>query len=143
MKIAAAKRKSGTAFTLLEVMIAIAIFFGCTFAILSLVSRSLQAARALQAVTMDARSAIAMISLTNRLEAGPIPPEVIQAFQKENPNYTIGGEILEVPMRTNLFQINFIVGGASSGFRKGPRTMTASVLLFRPQSQPTRIGVRR
>ena len=136
-------RRSRTAFTLLEVMIAVAIFFGCTFAILALVSRSLQAARALQAVTMDARSAIAMISLTNRLEVGPIPPEIIDAFHKENPNYTITGEIFEVPMRTNLFQINFVVGGASGGFRKGPRTITASVLLFRPQSQPTRVGVRR
>lgn len=143
MKVRTATRKADGAFTLLEVMIAIAIFFGCTFAILALVSRSLQAARALQAVTMDARTAIAMISLTNRLEVGPIPVEIIEAFQQENPNYTIDGEIIEVPMRTNLFQINFIVGGASGGFRKGPVTMTSSVLLFRPQSQPTRIGVRR
>lgn len=133
------RKRGAIAFTLLEVMIAIAIFFGCTFAILALVSRSLQAARSLQAVHMDASSAIAMLSLTNRLEEGPIPPEIIDAFQAENPNYTIMGEIVEV--RTNgLFRVNFVVGGASGGIRKGPVTMNASVLLFRPMSQSRRLG---
>lgn len=135
--------RAAVAFTILEVMIALAIFFGCTFAILALVSRSLQAARGLQPITMDAGSAIAMLSLTNRLEEGPIPPEVIEAFQKDNPNFTIAGEIFEE--RTNgLFRVNFIVGGASGAFKKGPVTMHASILLFRPQSQPSsRVGLRR
>ena len=141
MRIPGKVRREGTAFTILEVMIAMAIFFGCTFAILALVSRSLQAARGLQPVTMDARSAIAMLSLTNRLEEGPLPPEIIDAFMAENPNYTITGEIFEE--RTNgLFRVNFVVGGASGGFRKGPVTMEASILLFRPQSQPSRSGPR-
>jgi hypothetical protein len=131
------------AFTLLEVMVAIAIFFGCVFAILALVSRSLANARGLEPVSMDARSAIAMLSLTNRLEEGPIPAEVVAAFEAENPGYTVGGDIFEE--RTNgLFRVNFIVGGASKGSSKGAVTMEASILLFRPQSSPGRtLGIRR
>jgi hypothetical protein len=137
MKIATMEsRNSATAFSLLEVMLAIAIFFSCVFAILALVSRSLAGARSLEPVAMDARSAIAMLSLTNRLEEGPIPPEIIAAFEAENPGYTVGGEIFEE--RTNgLFRVNFLVGGASKGSRKGPVSMETSILLFRPQSQPS------
>ncbi len=137
------RSRSTRAFSLLEVMIAIAIFFSCVFAILALVSRSLAGARSLEPVSMDARSAIAMLSLTNRLEEGPIPAEIIAAFEAENPGYTVGGEIIEE--RTNgLFRVNFVVGGASKGSTKGPVTMEASILLFRPQSQPSRgLGIRR
>ncbi len=137
------RSRSTRAFSLLEVMIAIAIFFSCVFAILALVSRSLAGARSLEPVSMDARSAIAMLSLTNRLEEGPIPAEIIAAFEAENPGYTVGGEIIEE--RTNgLFRVNFVVGGASKGSTKGPVTMEASILLFRPQSQPSRgLGLRR
>jgi hypothetical protein len=130
-------RKSATAFSLLEVMIAIAIFFGCVFAILALVSRGLAGARSLEPISMDARSAIAMLSLTNRLEEGPIPAEIIAAFEAENPGATVMGDIIEE--RTNgLFRVNFVVGGASKGSTKGAVTMEASILLFRPQSQPSR-----
>lgn len=132
-------RKRRVAFSLLEVMIALAIFFGCVFSILALVSSSLQAARSLQPMNMDARSAIAMLSLTNRLEAGPIPTEIIAAFEEENPGYTVGGEILE-EATNGLFRVNFIVGGASKGSTKGPVTMRSSILLFRPLSQPSRLG---
>ena len=136
-------RKPATAFSLLEVMIAIAIFFGCVFAILALVSRSLAGARSLEPVSMDARSAIAMLSLTNRLEEGPLPPEIIAAFEAENPGCTVMGDIFEE--RTNgLFRVNFVVGGASKGTTKGAVTMEASILLFRPESQPGRgMGIRR
>ena len=136
-------RRSSTAFSLLEVMIAIAIFFGCVFAILALVSRSLAGARSLEPVAMDARSAIAMLSLTNRLEEGPIPPEIIAAFEAENPGYTIMGDIFEE--RTNsLFRVNFVVGGGTKGATKGAVTMEASILLFRPESPPSRgMGLRR
>lgn len=133
MKIGLPNRGS-TAFSLLEVMIAIAIFFSCVFAILALVSRGLAGARSLQPVSMDARSAIAMLSLTNRLEEGPLPPEIIDAFEAENPGCTIMGDIFEE--RTNgLFRVNFVVGGASKG-GKGAVTMEASILLFRQPATP-------
>lgn len=122
------------AFTILEVMIALAIFFGCVFGILALVSQSLRSARSLRPVSMDARSAIAMISMTNRLYEGPIPPEIIFAYEKENPGFILAGDIFEV--ETNgLFRIVFSVGGVSSGSQKQAVTMTDEILLFRPLSQ--------
>lgn len=127
------------AFTILEVMIALAIFFACVFGILALVSQSLRQARALRPINLDARSAIAMLSLTNQLEDGPIPIEVKMAFERENPGFIIEGEIYEV--ETNgFFRVDFLVGGASSGFTKTAMTVTNSVLLYRPMSQRTRTG---
>ena len=58
------------AFTLLEVMIAIAIFFGASFAILGLVSSSLNNVRRLQRPTVDATPVLAIWSATNSLIEG-------------------------------------------------------------------------
>jgi type II secretory pathway component PulJ len=66
------------AFTLLEVMIAVAIFFMATFSILALMSRCLSQARSLQPMQVDANMVVAELSLTNKLEEGPIPPEIIR-----------------------------------------------------------------
>jgi hypothetical protein len=122
------------AFTILEVMIALAIFFGCVFGILALVAQSLRSARSLRPLNMDARSAIAMISMTNRLSEGPIPPEIIFAYEKENPGFILTGEIFEA--ETNgLFRVVFTVGTASSGSQKQAVTMTDEILLFSPLSQ--------
>jgi hypothetical protein len=90
---------------------------------------------------MDARSAIAMLSLTNRLEDGPLPVEVKVAFEQENPGFIIEGEIYEV--QTNgLFRVDLWVGGVSGGFLKTATTVTNSVLLYRPMSQqPVRSSI--
>ncbi len=133
------KSRLRSAFNLLEVMIALAIFFMCIFSILALVSRSLRAARALQPLQVDARAAIAFLSLTNRLEEGTLPPEVVMAFEKENPGYTVAGQIYEVATN-GLFRIDFTVGGASGGDRKIAVTSDSSILLFRPMSASTRAG---
>ena len=132
-------QKRGRAFSLLEVMIAVAIFFMCIFSILGLVSRSLRQARALQPIQVDARAAIAFLSLTNRLEEGILPPEVVMAFEKENPGFTVAGQIYEVATN-GLFRIDFTVGGASGGERKIAVTSDSSILLFRPLSASTRPG---
>ena len=132
--------KRRCAFTILEVMIALAIFFACTFGILALVSQSLRQARALRPMTVDARSAIALLSLTNQLVEGPIPPEIVEAFQQENPDFALTGDVMQV--NTNgLFKVDFVVGSASGGYERRAITMTNSVLLFRPRSQQsTRLG---
>src|SRR5262245_43913614 len=57
-------------FTLLEVSIAVAIFFMAVFAILGLVSNTLRNARALQRVEADAGMLAGELSLTNRLYEG-------------------------------------------------------------------------
>jgi hypothetical protein len=133
------------AFSLLEIMIAVSIFFMAIFAILGLMSRSLAAARGLQPMRVDASSVAAELSLTNRLEEGPIPDEIIQHFQHMYPNYTCGGTITEVGTN-GLFQVDFQVGGVNSGNHV---VMTESrILLYRPMSaagpqrMPTRLGVR-
>lgn len=128
------------AFTILEVMIAVAIFFACVFGILALVSQSLKGARSLRPVSIDARSAIALLSLTNRLEEGSIPPEITEAFQKENPGLRLDGIITEY--ETNgLFQVDFTVTGAPNPANATPVSVTTKVLLYRPLST-RRTGLR-
>jgi hypothetical protein len=96
----------------------------------------LRQARALRAVNLDARSAIAMLSLTNRLEEGMIPAEIKIAFEEENPGMVLEGEIYQV--ETNgLFRVDFLVGMATSGAQPKAVVVTNSVLLYRPQSQQT------
>jgi general secretion pathway protein I len=61
-------KRSGAGFTLLEVLIAMAIFFAAVFSILELVSQNLRAARALSPESVDITDAISDLILTNRLE---------------------------------------------------------------------------
>ena len=127
------KRRPNSAFSLLEVMIALAIFFMCIFSILGLVSQSLRQARSLRPMQVDATSALAELSLTNRLEEGPIPMEIVANFEAMYPGYTLGGEIYEVATN-GLFRVDFIVGGVTD--TKAVVTPSQnSVLLFRPLSQ--------
>jgi Tfp pilus assembly protein PilV len=142
MKLAAKQSRAGGAFTILEVMIALSIFFMCVFAILGLVTRSLNQARNLQPFEIDPLSAIAELTLTNRFEEGEIPPEIIQHFEDEHPGYTVGGTITEVATN-GLFQVDFLVGGLSG--TKHVVTSKSSILIWRPLSgQGPRIpGARR
>lgn len=119
------------AFSLLEVMIAVAIFFMATFSILALVSRSLAQARGLQPMQVDANMVIAELSLTNRLEEGPIPPEIIKRFEHLYPTYTATGMIYED--RTNgLFRVETEVAGLTVG--KHIARSKNTNYLFRPLS---------
>jgi hypothetical protein len=131
MKIRRPKSNLLLAFTLLEVMIAVAIFFMATFSILALVSRCLAQARSLQPMQVDANMVVAELSLTNRLEEGPIPDEIIKHFQHLYPDYTCEGTITEI--RTNkLFEIQVRVAGVTAG--KHLLENKTTNYLFRPQS---------
>jgi len=57
-------------FTLLEVLIAMAIFFMAIFAILGLVSQNLRIARSLRCTEVDFSTVAAELALTNRLQEG-------------------------------------------------------------------------
>lgn len=121
------------AFTLLEVMIAVAIFFMATFSILALVSRCLSQARSLQPMQVDANMVIAELSLTNQLVEGPIPDEIVRRFQHLYPDYTCEGTIEEI--RTNgLFEVQVHVSGMTAG--KHLLDSRNTNWLFRPQSKP-------
>jgi len=112
------------AFSLMEVMIAMGIFFMCVFVILSLVSSSLQNARRLQRPMVDAAMIASELSLTNKIV------EINQSgdFGKAYPGYTWTANINEV-MTNKLFQVDYQVFNE----RKAP-VQKMSVLFFRPQS---------
>jgi Tfp pilus assembly protein PilV len=69
-KVRRAKAKRRRGFSLLEVMIACAVFFVGTFTILALVSSSLENARRLQRPMVDAGLLASELSLTNQLIEG-------------------------------------------------------------------------
>jgi Tfp pilus assembly protein PilV len=115
--------KATVAFTLLEVMIASAIFFMAIFAILSVMSNCLHAASLLQRNAPTPAMAVAKLSLTNKLE------EVSQAgdFGDIYPDYR--WELTPSEVMTNgLFQVDVTV------FHEGQVYSTMSILLFRPDS---------
>jgi type II secretory pathway pseudopilin PulG len=119
---AAAQRRR--AFSLLEVMIAIGIFFISVFAILSLVSSSLANARRLQRPMVDAAMIASELSLTNQLV------EIRQSgdFGKLYPGYSWTADINEV-QSNKLFQVDYVV---QDDHKQVVQTM--SVLFFRPKS---------
>ena len=113
------------AFSLLEVMIAIAIFFGGVFVILALVSQTLANARRLQRPMVDASMIASELTLTNKLVEGDYSGD----FGKLYPGYTWTSHVEEV--RTNkLFQVDYVVENSKN------KTIVSqmSILLFRPES---------
>ena len=125
MKTRTNRRPGGRAFSLLEVMIAIGIFFSCIFVILSLVSSSLKNARRLQRPMVDAAMLASELSLTNKIV------EISQSgdFGELYPGYTWTADINEV-LTNRLFQVDYVV--QSSDTREVVQKM--SVLFYRPQS---------
>jgi hypothetical protein len=125
--------KSGArkkAFSLLEVMIASALFFMAVFAILGLVSSSLNNLRRLQRPLVDASVLASELSLTNKLTEGKESGNLGDLLGKDYNGYRWTSVIQEV--QTNkLFQVDFVVQNAT-----GDRSVVSqiSLLLFRPQS---------
>ena len=114
------------AFTLLEVMIAMGLFFIAVFSILALVTNGLRNARALQQTTVDAGMLAAELSLTNKLTEGTDSGD----FGDLYPNHKWASDTTEV--RTNgLFEVKFVVIHTTGG-RVVETPM--SILLFRPES---------
>ena len=114
------------AFSLLEVMIAIGIFFMCVFVILALVSSVLQNARRLQRPMVDAGMIASELSATNQLVEAAQSGDFGQAY----PGYTWTANITET--QTNkLFQVDYVV---QANDREKTVVQKMSILLFRPQS---------
>jgi hypothetical protein len=119
------------AFSLLEVMIAIAIFFMAVFAILGLVSSSLESARRLRRPDVNASAVAGVLSLTNQftegLESGDMSDFLGKSYQGCKWTYAV-----QEVQSNKLFQVDLIVQGDSRG---QPVVSKMSVLFFRPQSQ--------
>ena len=119
---------AGDAFTLIEVMIAVAIFFSCMFAILALVSTALRNARSLQAMDVDAGMIASQLAMTNKLYEGMDSGDFGDIF----PGARWDQDVREVSSN-GLFQVDFLVTR-----RVGQREVmtTMSVLLYKPESPP-------
>ena len=128
---AAAPRRQ--AFSLLEVMIAIGILFVGTFAILTLISSSLNNLRRLQHPLVDASALISQLSLTNKLTENTYSGNLGDVLGKAYKDYKWTGVIAEVGSN-RLFQADYTIQYANGGSREIlSRTTT---LFFRPQSDP-------
>jgi Tfp pilus assembly protein PilV len=123
MRIAISQNK---AFTLLEVALAMGIFFMAIFAILSLVTQNLQAVRAIQPYSVDASSLAAELMLTNKVEEGIESGD----FGDLHPGYTWEREIYLVSTN-GLYQVDFKIF-RSRGVPGEENRM--SILLYRPES---------
>lgn len=122
-------------FTLLEVMVAMFLFFLAVFAILDATNQSLRAARSLQLNLPDASMLAADLFLTNRLEEG----ESSGDFGELYPDFNWTRRIYE--RETNgLYQVDFILVGSIAG---RPHATTNTVLVWRPESSQIVPGLRR
>jgi hypothetical protein len=121
---AGAKRRRG--FSLLEVMIACAVFFIGTFTILALVSSSLENARRLQRPMVDGGLLASELSLTNQLVEGNASGDFGDLYRGYNWTSAI-----QEDQTNKLFRVDYIVQRAD-----GNRAVVSkmSVLFFRPQS---------
>jgi general secretion pathway protein I len=118
------------AFTLIEVMIALGIFFMAVFAILGLMSSTLSNARALQQKTADAGMVAAQLSLSNSITEGVDSGD----FGDMYPGFTWTRD--SYPAGTNgLYQVDIIVQKPD-----GKVDSQMSVFFFQPDTQGTRPG---
>ena len=113
-------------FTLIEVMVALGVFFVAVFAILGVLSNCLSNARALQQKSADAGMVAAELSLSNAITEGLDSGD----FGTMYPGYTWTRDAYEAGSN-GLFQADIIVQRPS-----GVVESKMSILLYRPQSQP-------
>jgi hypothetical protein len=130
-----ARFKNADAFTLMEVMIAMAIFFMAVFAILELVATNLRNARLLQTPRVDCGLAIADRVQTNQFEEGTTEIDLGKVY----PGYSCEEIILPaddiIPMgdTNGLFHAEYILIHPD-----GTRETNLDALLWGPDSKPVK-----
>ena len=130
LKIGMRRGREQRAFSLLEVMIAIGIFFMAVFAILGLVSSSLENARRLQRPFVDASPVAGYLLQTNMLVEGEYEADLGDFLGNAYKGYQVTYAVQEV--ETNkFFQVDFVVQSPDRG-RAVVSKMTA--MYFKPQS---------
>ena len=128
------RSRPGGAFTLLEVMVATAIFFMVAFAILEMVTRGLVAVRAIQKREPDPGIILAMLSTNKAWEEMTISGNYEDIAPGMYPGYR--WELYARPyMETNvnLYVVEVMSYGEGKSGR-GPST--ASTMFFSPHSKP-------
>ncbi|MCX7867202.1 MAG: hypothetical protein N2438_08750 [Limisphaera sp.] len=120
-----ASKGGRTAFTLIEVMLAMAMFFAAVFAILALVSSSLRNARALQLQHVNASALAAFLTVSNRLEEGMFSGDFGDLFPEEQFDFEV------IPITNGLVRVDMVVRSRQG---RGRQVSTMSVLLFQTQS---------
>jgi type II secretion system protein I len=120
-----------TGFTLLEVMIAVVMFCTATFAILGLVSQSIDNARRLRRPMVDASLVAAQLSTTNKLVEGTYWGDLGDLLGDDYKDYEWTEDILEV--RSNkLFNVDIKIQRNNSD----AVVSEMNVLFYRPESPP-------
>ena len=129
-------RQSGStaAFTLLEVIIACAIFFMVAFALLEMVTQGLKAARSLQQREPDLAMVLTPLWMTNKLEEGGMSGDFEDFAPGLYPGYSWMYEVMEVGSNS-LFSVEVAVIHNSTG-KKGASETHTKVLMFKPGSPP-------
>jgi hypothetical protein len=123
-------RRRRCAFSLLEVMIAIGIFFMGAFAVLGLVSSSLENARRLQRPIVDAGPVASELSLTNQLVEETVSGNLSEFLGKAYQDYQ-WTYVIEEAQTNKLFQVDIILQDDTRGRAVVSRI---TLLLYRPQS---------
>lgn len=123
---------AGRAFTLLETIVACAIFFMVAFAILELVTRSLVAAKALQQREPDPAIILAALSLTNTFEEGSVSGNYEDIAPGMYPGYRWEAFVQEVGSN-GLFQVDVLTYNER---KRSQNPVTISTQFFRPGSKP-------
>jgi prepilin-type N-terminal cleavage/methylation domain-containing protein len=121
-------------FTLLEVMIAMAVFFIVVFAVLGMVVQSLGAARALQRPQPDFSILASALTLSNVLEEG-VDSGDFGELTDEFKDYYWERQIVEVGSN-GLFQVDFAIFQKNARGKEVREDM--SILMYKPGGRKRR-----
>jgi hypothetical protein len=125
--------RSGRAFTLMEVMIAMAIFFMAVFAILELVATNLRNARLLETPRVDCGLLMDDLIQTNQLDEGEDDGD----FDKLYPGYhwkqvrTAADDVVENGDTNGLFHVTYLLRHPD-----GTIETNLTALIWKPMSKP-------
>ncbi len=113
------------AFTLLEVIIACAIFFMFAFAVLELVTRGLSAARSIQQREPDIGALLCNVWTNRVLQVGSASGDFEELYPGVYPGYHWDVEVEELPVDpfpTNMLKVTVVITG-TTGKRKTSETV--------------------
>jgi hypothetical protein len=120
------------AFSLLEVMIATGIFFMGAFAVLSLVTNSLENARRLSRPDVDAGPVAGFLLMTNSFIEGSYDVDLGDFLGDAYKNYRVEYNVVEVETN-HFYQVDFTVHSPDHG---QPVVSKMTVDYFKPMSPP-------